>query len=429
MIIPTLTWRAIGLAVAVGIAIGTTATALLYGANLNSLGRGGEARIAEGFAQGSITGDDLLRGDTRIGANQFNDCLIIGMALQQSAPRTKLAISPTVPTGGMSCAGLARSQPRIYYHNYLHGQVTLLRYLLPALSIDHIRFLYKLVLQLLLLVGIAVAMFRLSKRDADWQKNAFVLIVLICLGRAFGLETFGQSLGHGPSDIVLVGYVVVASFAADVSERAAVVSAAVFGALTMVFELLTGGLPLGLAVIVGLLSFSDVRALVLSATAYLVAACTVFAAKIAAVAYVFGNIEYLGGIVLRTVGNTPSFMGDRSFGQAIIGSMDALMPGLPALANGILILAIVFGAYGLWRNPSRQAKIVALSSVPIFGWLAVFHQHTIIHAWFMDRMLTWVIASGFALFLFGLNTTVAADVAVRRSGATKDDLAVEHDGT
>jgi hypothetical protein len=75
----------------------------------------------------------------------------------------------------------------------------------------------------------------------------------------FGLESFGQSRGHGPSDIVLLGYVLslaVCSARGGGNTRSVILISALFGGTTIMFQLLTGGIPLGLALLVGGVRFS-----------------------------------------------------------------------------------------------------------------------------------------------------------------------------
>ena len=70
------------------------------------------------------------------------------------------------------------------------------------LSLRGIRNLYKTILSGLVGVGFAISLAGLAmgKETAVWA------VVFAVLARWFGLETFGQSLGHGPSDIVLMSF-------------------------------------------------------------------------------------------------------------------------------------------------------------------------------------------------------------------------------
>jgi hypothetical protein len=78
--------------------------------------------------------------------------------------------------------------------------------------------------------------------------------------------------------------------------------------------------------------------------------------------------------------------------------------------NALMIaLSIAAGAWGATRiykggdhEARTRASLLLLSNVVILLWIAVFREHMIVHAWFMDRMFTWTIASGFGLFALAL---------------------------
>lgn len=372
---------------------------LLFVANYWSLGRGGQETVSRAFASGQLGDEDFRRGDALLGYQQYNDCLILGMALDQRYSKEELTVSPSVPFGANDteiCKALRRGTPatdRFFYHNYLHGQVTLVRYLLPVLSVDQIRALYRLLITFTLASGIAICLLR---------RNLVFLIVLLGFSRCFGLETFGQSLGHAPADLVLVGFVTFLAVA-RLTPRAAVIASVVFGGLTMIFEMMTGGLPLGLAVVIGLTWFSltekSVRNVTLAALSCLTAAGSALAIKYAAAFAVFGSLDSVfAALRIRTLGHAPAFMDGRTWPEAVFGNMEAMIPGMGPLAGLLLLLAIGFGVMGIIRYPTTENKLLAASNVPVFLWLIVFHQHTIVHAWFMDRMLVWPMVTGFAIY-------------------------------
>lgn len=381
-------------------AIALFVTALFFVANYYSLGRGGAERIPQAFASGALGDDDFPRGDALRGYHQYNDCLILGMAIDQRYSAKELTVSPSVPFA-TGCQNLRPGRPyleRFFYHNYVHGHTTLVRYLLPVLGVEQIRNIYRLLLTFVIITGLAVSLLR-----RDWV----FAIVLAAFARCFGLEVFGQSLSHAPSDIILTGYVSYLAFkAGSLSPRSAIVAASVFGSLTMIFEFMTGGLPLGLsAVFLTWFALKDrnLPTLASSGVAYLTAAAVTLAAKYAAVAAVFGPgaiIQISRSLEHRSLGATPQFMAGRSFFQSLIGNTEAMMPGLGPMAGLLVILAIGLGALGLMRRPTLDSKILALSNLPVVAWFVVFHQHTIIHGWFMDRMLAWPMATGFAIYGF-----------------------------
>jgi hypothetical protein len=405
---------------AVALAVALAAMLTFFVLNHASLGRGGQERIAEAFAAGELIGRDFLPGDTRLGVHQYNDCLILGMAAEQRHSAAKLAVSPSIPfmVGKSVCEELKsnrRSGEPYYYHNYIHGHTMLARYLLPVCGVEGMRALYKMALSLVLLATIAVCLLRLTV--GDFRPTVF-LVPLAGFLRLFGLETFGQSLSHGPSDLVLVSFVAFLTFRAGELTRAGLVAAAaIFGALTMIFEFMTGGLPLGLAAIVGLSWFAlrspSVRDCLAAALAFLVAAVGSLAIKLAAVAYVFGGAALLGigqAAAHRVSGQieVPGIE-DRSLLQAVVGNLGALTPGMDAAAGILVLLAVGFGAWALVQNSTPKIGLLAFSNLPIIGWLLFFQQHTIVHAWFMDRMLVWPIISG--CLMFGLVISSRRDLA------------------
>ena len=109
----------------------------------------GRARVCKG----SLVEDTFVEGSTTIGSHQWNDCLIIVMAMDQRGDRARLTLSPILmdfgPTPSVTtnpCAvlsalnkGAVPNNNLYYYDNYPHGAVVLLRYLLPHREIEEIR--------------------------------------------------------------------------------------------------------------------------------------------------------------------------------------------------------------------------------------------------------------------------------------------------
>lgn len=405
--VPRLLFLAIG--------IGVASSLLLFGLNYMSLGRGGEGRIDEAFGNRVLIGN-YLAGDTDIGAHQFNDCLILGMATDQRKPVDKLTVSPTIPflPGFDVCDALQKKEAEggRFYHNYLHGQTTIARYLLPVMSVASIRMTYRAVITSLLLFGIGISTVGIAsaKRTRDYS---IFLIIMVCFARFFGLEMFGQSLGHGPSDAVLIGYILVLAMTVGrLSARSAAVVAALFGSATMIFELLTGGLPLGLAAVAGLSWFAlnpaerSFPAVAHGVMSYLAAVVAVAATKLIAVAVVFGPsaLPAIGRSVQQRVnGDLEAAYGERNLLGSVLLNMDALAAGLGLLSAGVLLIALASGSWSIWRHRHRSdVLLLGLSNIVVLAWPLVFQQHMMIHAWFMDRIFVWPIASGFALFALSI---------------------------
>jgi hypothetical protein len=380
--------------------------------NWASLGRGGQERVARAFSRGVLTTENYLPGDTVRGVHQYNDCLILGMALDQRYSRTELTVSPSNPfhTDNDACGDLRRGKAythQNFYHNYVHGQTMLARYLLPVFGVEGMRSLYRSAISILLVAGIGLCMLRLAK--GSLISMAF-LLSMIGFARFFGLESFGQSLSHAPSDFVIIAYVFWLTFkAGEMTRSEGVAAAAILGALTVVFEFMTGGLPLGLAAVLGLMWFAlrspNVRDCLAAAAAFTGAAAAVMAIHYAAVAIVFGGGELLDIARLalfRVYGDLPPDRAGWSLFAAVTGSFYALAPGLERIAGPMLFLAIGFGSWSLYRDRRPEIVLLAGSNLPIFGWLILFRQHTIVHAWFMDRILVWTMITGWLMFLLTL---------------------------
>lgn len=406
---------------------------LFYVANRASLGRDlpvAEANIRAAYASGALQDVDWIPGNTDIGRHQYNDCLILYMAVDQQATIDQLAASPIKPVqlgtetmcqalrgfvGGDKAAG----RTGIWYHQYIHGHTMLARWLLPVLPVEAIRNLYHTLQSLLVLAGILVAMTGLARRKRPTE-SLFWLIVFLAFSRWFGLESYGQSLGHAPSDAVILAYLlflVAGAARGGIARRTSLIAAAIFGSLTAIFEFLTGGIPLGLAIIVGGLPFAlaettphDVRDRVIEAAAafcFAVAACLAF--KILLALWVFGIDSFRESAaqlaVRMGVGTETIDIGPLKMAKSLTKGLNSLAAGMHVLAGAMLVTAAGFGAWGarvLLRSGDPQLRSRAIhliaSNLVIVGMLTLLWQHTIIHAWFMDRIFVWTIGSGFALF-------------------------------
>lgn len=429
--------RRTGLGAAMAVPIAALLFAIFALANWYSLGRdlsAAEANVRAAFSSGALQNIDWLPGNTDIGRHQYNDCLILYMAIDQQAERVQLLASPIKPVqrgeesmcqalrsyvGGDAAAG----RTGIWYHQYIHGHTMLARYLLPQMSVEAIRNLYHGIQTLLVLAGLAVAMMTLV-RGRRPVEGLFWTIIFLTFSRWFGLESFGQSLSHGPSDAVILAYLLFLAGAAargGLGRCASIIAAALFGALVAIFEFLTGGIPLGIAIIVGGLPFAlrdappdEMLARVVEAlSAFCVAVFTCLALKIGLALWVFGidsfreSAAQLG--VRMGIGANSTDIGPLRMAKSLTKGLNALAAGMHVMAGGMLLMAAGFGIWGarcLIRSGDALLRSRALhllaSNAAIIGMLMLLWQHTIIHAWFMDRIFVWTIGSGFALFALSL---------------------------
>lgn len=430
-----------------GIPIGAVLFGFFYLVNVGSLSRDvpqARAQVQSAFVTGVLQDEDYLPGDVGKGWHQFNDCLILWQAIDQRGSTRELSVSPLKQTPEDQsdyCVALRHfaatgaASGRTFYHRYVHGQTTLVRYLLPTMGVEQIRELFRNLLSIIVVCGIAVSLAGMGRGGRTSQSVVF-LILFFVFGRFFGLESFGQSLSHGPSDIVQLTYLLFLAVAAareGIGRRTAVVSAALFGAMVVVFEFLTGGVHLGLAAVIGALPFAtrpeDNRPEVWlsSLVAFCVSAVTCVTLKYVLAVMVFGRGPILGAVANLKLysglgtGGVLQGRGLKDSAERLITGLSGLTPGLPLLAGLTVIVAVVAGFWGasrLLRSPSdrrrRRAAGLLLSNVPIAALLLLLSSHTITHSFFMGRTLAWVIGSGLALFA----------LAILEEGRARPDRAV-----
>jgi len=396
--------------------------------------RAATAHVAAAFDSGELVLDPYQEGSTTIGSHQWNDCLITAMAVDQRGDRGRLALSPLIAGfPGLAddadpCAVLkalvSGSKPDAelyYYDRYVHGATVLLRYLLPHFRIGQVRALYRAALTVVLALGFALTLIGIARgrRGAEFLVLAVVILALL---RFFGLESFSQSLGHGPADLVAALYAlgVAAMLFAPVRPLAVILAAALFGAVTIVFELFTGGIPLGLAMVIGLASLGARRGdppgeyalAACAAGAFTGAAAVTYVTKVAATASVagFGVIADIGAQALHYSPASEQGPGFLAAAISIGRSIGVLAGGMTMLAAAAVLASVAAGIYGLkvvlqpGTEPAtrRRAVLLALSVLPIPLWFLAFPNQVAIHAWFMDRIVVWVVAAGFAVFALGV---------------------------
>jgi hypothetical protein len=394
------------------------------------------APVRAAYATGDLRPDATsIFGDTDIGVHQFNDCLILFQAIDDRASRTERAVSPLSPAIDVDgpcpqlrriADGAALPAPR-FYHHYLHAQTTLTRALLPAMGVRGLREVYRLVISLVLLAGIGLALVRMAGGQ-DRLRNGVWIILFLSFARGYGFESFGQSLGHAPAHLLILGQLLFLSRASangPIAPRTVLIASAVFGALTMEFEMLTGGLPLGLAVTIGAVPLAlardhdPTRTTILSGVAFVVAALTCAIGKLVALLVVFGTApitESARQLLFRAGMNASSTRdgtaGWSDFHSHVWAGLQALAPGMQWLTAGLLLIALVAGGWSYARlrrddDAVVRARALALagSNVVLVSWMVIFWQHTTQHAWFIDRILVWPLATGFALFALAVGSS------------------------
>jgi hypothetical protein len=368
--------------------------------------------------------------------HQYNDCLILTTALLRSGEPLNDGLSPLMILKDRSdpsdtiCGSLrdaladpgAVASQASRYHRYLHGHRTVTALALGPLSLADLRVALKAACYGLLLFAATWAVLRwVTRRPTEevWRVVAW-LVITAGFAALYGLEYFGQSLSHGMSDVVVFAFLALGATAP--APRAMLIAAALFGAFTAHFEYLTGGLPLGAAVLLAVTALDagpDAagpalwRLAVTRLAAYLSAFGVSFVLKLAASAALMGGQvlqDFGGGLAFRVgrVAVRGGELGLRDLIDHLRWNVDQLTFGSEGLGYGLVAGAIGIGAaatvmlLGRYRRglDTGRELLVLLSILVIPVWYIVFLNHTVAHAWFMVRLLTWVFVGSMLLGVF-----------------------------
>lgn len=387
----------------------------------------------------------------------FNDCLILSMLVLP--PQDKLltsALSPLVPAVSapwdedaipgyphyVQCRDLASvlnaapgQEPRaVYYHRYLHGDWVLAGLLLALLPFGLATNLLGFVLIGTLVALVAMAsrnVFRGEGANASTRDRAYAVLGLTLL-LFYDLPVYCRSLSFAPADIVIAGFLLYSYLYRPslLSNQAFATAASLFGALTLFFEFLTGGIPSGIMAIMAVVAFDDwpdratmVRRLLVGIGSFTGAIALCFLVKMGVVTAIWGSQElsiFVTALSAHAGSSAWSIAPEnlvklRHFGVDVNTIRSSrLLSYLYALSK-IMFFArgLTFGSIGLslaliGALPIALAtrRIVCLATevdevrrtrdllllgacavMPV--WYFVMVQHTIIHAFFMFRPMVW----------------------------------------
>ncbi|TMJ02360.1 MAG: hypothetical protein E6G97_12820 [Alphaproteobacteria bacterium] len=382
-----------------------------------------------------------------------NDCLLLAALLQAYPSRAAQTISarippadaqpparagdPTIPACLQLIAALERrdhADPNaVYYHRYLHGQRVFAALALAVAfpeALGRFTLLANVVCLLLVLVP-ALRRWRTGER----RERGFAAIAATLL-LFDGLWLFGIYFSFGLSDLVLSLFLLYAyrRGTAQVSEPAFASAVALFGVATAVFEFLTGGIPFGLALLLGIVALDspDDRAALLrrafhGTAIFALAILATFAVKLALVMLVIDPAvlaEFRAALLTRTgssfVANLPpqevawvarfgidvssldrhwifalAYMLARlayatfviGYGSPILGMV---IMGTAAVTTTVLLIRRAHSADG----PIARTRLLILfaSALAMPVWSLVFLSHTLLHAIWMVRPFAWFIA-------------------------------------
>lgn len=417
-----------------------------------------QARIAEAAREGTL-GEPVrlpFHGGRSYHVFAHNECLVLSMlALPDPGTLAERIVSPLIPATRNAlpgpeqrgfppyaqCGDLARilapdeEVGAWRYHRYLHGHRTLAGLLLAWLPLGTAGW---LLLALVLAAPMAVALIasaRLARRRSrDRGRDAGYLALAIALPLLSALPIYGRSIVHAPADIV-VGVALLCAYLGrpwTTPERRLVAACAAFGALTAIFELLTGGLPTGIVLLLAVAALEGPdaaagRRVLLMLGAYLLAFLGCFAVKFAAVGAIWSGAEIIDAAAQLTMrlghaqweiapenaarlagfGVSPDLVQSGRVASTIF-AFGKLLYFSPQLGFGLLPLGIAIVLVGpatlLLRSARgstaederRVGRQLLLAALVVAGWYAIMLNHTIVHAHFMVRLLAWPAALALA---------------------------------
>jgi hypothetical protein len=405
-------------------------------------------RVRTAFATGDLLYDDWRPFDRWRGYNQYNDCIILLLATDRSAPLLSRAVGPVITSRGRSYSGycetlaeVARAEPvvakyrRARYARYWHGYVPVTVALLQVLELERARHVLKATVYAALLLLLVAA--GGTHRGLRLVAGAIALTGLMF----WGLPYFGQSPSHGPGDaFVILGIAALFVWREELSRISLLVPfCAAYGAGVVYLEFLTGLLPTAAGLLIPTVYLIAAsrrmhgdppgpawRNAILALLAFSLGAGLTFIMK-----QVFA-VTFLGWDVMAAVMNQLQlWTGLRASSTVAPSDGRFFMPLMTVLGKGAHVLtygsktgaAALFAASTLawvaaaWlalrsRERGRLSDFAAFAAgtAVIAGWILLFPSHTYVHT-FMVRMFMVPIALGWA----ALAWQVWSSSAMRRS--------------
>ena len=393
-------------------------------------------RIQKAFATGELIERDYLKYDTQRGFHQYNDCNILQMMTNQDSSQVGRALGPWLHMADASATEACRTlrelvvegrDPEAYvssrYTRYWHGYIPILSALLIFLEISAVRVILRIAVYMAVLLPLSSSL---------REKRFFLLTVPVSISGMFfwGLPYFGQGMSHALGDsVVMLGIACLILWHRKFAHEGSLFPfCALFGAVVVYFEMLTGPLPIAAGLLfptVYLLSRltnpSDTgikhhfRLATLALIAFTLGAIVTVGARVLVAATLVqptGLDAFAGNLGLYTqpVDSTtyvPGFL--RLLGRLI--RRGAILTygsgwGLAALYISVTLswFASMYFAYQRKSSLSRadlSAFVIGAASIP--AWTFIFQSHTFTHADFIVRILIVPISLGWASLLWQLS--------------------------
>jgi hypothetical protein len=353
------------------------------------------------------------------------DCLQFGMLLAPAesgraaamSNRRPVAEAPSVQDARVppfpDCQTLVRAFPElggdgvgfIQYDRYLLGMRVAGRVLLSMAPLPAMRGVLRGTAYGLLAIIAITALWRLvrSRDPIARERAAGHGAVAACLALFFCMHYFDATLTFGPMDCVQYLFILISLVCplGSMSPGRLALYGASYGSLIAIFEFLTGGITLALALSPLLLALGNrgdrasyLARLITLWGCFCVAVVAMFALKkLYTVALLGDSDNFIAALLHRTYGATE--------GEAIVTySLSNLLIayyrgssliGWGSSRFGALLVAVSLATIALvwWRGPqsAHLRFAAALSLTALAAWIVVFLNHSILHAFFMARFL------------------------------------------
>jgi hypothetical protein len=257
-------------------------------------------------------------------------------------------------------------------------------------------------------IGI-VALVRLRRaRDAIERTHAAgYAAIATCFALFYGAHYYDATLGFAPLDWVQFAFILVSLVGplGDMRPAALAVYAASYGSAIAIFEFMTGGIPLALALLPLLLALGFrgeprdyVGRLTRLWACFCVAVVASFAIKkLFTIAFFGGSDDFLANLLYRTYGQFDT-AADAHYSVAyFVGTYFAwsasIAWGSRHLGAALILLSLITIALMTWRSrksgpPDRYLRWACwLGLAAVAAWMIVFLNHALLHAFFMVRLL------------------------------------------
>ena len=392
-------------------------------------------RVREAFESGELIQQDWVPFDSRRGSNQYDECLVLQMITNRGDTPLRQAAGPIVysidTAGSDQCRTLYRivvaGEPvaglhTFRYTRYWHGHHLLATLLLQFAVLEDARRLLKTGAFISLLVLLWV-----SLRRKDDRSRAFGISVGTFGLLFWGVPYFGQAFSHGPGDATLVlGLVGLLAWPRLSSNlERLVIYCAIYGALIVYLEFMTGLLPTAAGLLFtavyavrGTESTVESRdrwlASIAALTAFGLGAGITVVLKLGLSVTVFGPTA-IESLVANLVYYTNPATADISLPRFLLPFGRLYRKGTTlTYGSGIGANLLYASAIGSWllaafiavvkKEHGRISDLLAAAagSLIVISWILLFQTHTFGHAVFMVRMLIVPISLGWAALAWQL---------------------------